>query len=107
MNNTEKLVAIFTPEFVNENANLSSIDAIYEKVVLIEPAISKREVEEFLIAVSELMHRNELSENDLDEVSGGIGLLAIAAGIVGVCAVFGATYAIGTAIGKTIYNLRH
>lgn len=106
MNNAEKLVTIFTPEFVQANADLDSVDAIYEKVAQIAPEIGKDEVVEFLTNVSALMNQDEISENDLDNVSGGIGLLAIAGGIVTVCGVFGATYAVGTAIGKTIKNLK-
>lgn len=106
MNNTEKLAAIFTAEFVKENAELDNIDAIYAKVAEIDAEIPKQEVVEFLTAVSEQLSKNELSEDDLDAVAGGLGLLAIAGGIVTVCGVFGATYAVGTAIGKCIRNLR-
>lgn len=106
MNNAEKLVAIFTPEFVQANADLDSVDAIYEKVAEIEPEISKDEVVDFLTNVSVMMNQDEISENELDNVAGGIGLLAIAAGIGTVCGVFIGTYTVGTAIGKTIKNLK-
>lgn len=103
----EKLTNIFTAEFVQANADLDSIDAIYAKVAETNPEITKAELEAFLTTVSDAMHQSELSENDLDSVAGGIGLLAVAGGIVAVCGVFGATYAIGTAIGRCVYNIRH
>lgn len=106
MNTAEKLANIFTPEFVKENSDLADMDAIYEKVAEIAPEVTKDELSEFLTFVSQAMGEAELSENDLDAVAGGIGLLAIAGGIAAVAGVFTATYVVGTAIGKFVRNLR-
>lgn len=106
MTTTEKLANIFTLEFVTKNSDLADLDAIYQKVAELAPEITKDELKEFLTAVSETMCENELSESDLDNVAGGIGLLAVAGGIAAVAGVFTATYVVGTAIGKFIRNLR-
>lgn len=106
MNATEKLVTIFTPDFIRENSELSDMDSIYAKVIEVAPEITKEELTEFLTSVSEVVKQQELSENDLDAVAGGIGLLAVAAGIGTVAGVFTAGYVVGTAIGKFIRNLR-
>ena len=107
MMNAEKYEKIFTEEFVEANANIDNIDAIYEKAHEIDSTVTKDELVEYLSAVSDVMHQDELSDSDLDNVAGGIGLLAIGAAITAVAGVFGATYAAGTAIGRTIYNIRN
>lgn len=106
MTTAEKLANIFTPEFVQENADLDNMAAIYEKVATIAPEITREELEEFLGSVSDAMRKSELSDDELDTVVGGIGLLAVAAGITAVCGVFGAAYAVGTAIGRFVRNIR-
>ena len=107
MTTTEKLEKIFTADFLKENASVDSLDALYAKVCEVDASVTKAELEEFLCAVSDEMHKQELTTEDLDNVAGGIGLLAIAGGIATVAGVFTATYAVGTAIGKFAYNLRH
>lgn len=105
MTATEKLANIFTPAFVQENSELSTMDAIYAKVSQIDPEITREELEEFLTSVSKAMNESELSAEDLDSVAGGIGLLAVAGGIAAVAGVFTATYLVGTAIGKFVRNV--
>lgn len=91
--------------FFEENKDLTTVDEILQKVNETYPEITKEELESFLTEVSMAMHKDELSEADLDQVTGGVTFLTccIAACVIGGTA-YGC-YKAGEAIGKAIYNL--
>lgn len=107
----EKLNNLFTPGFVNQNCNLASIDALYEEVSKVDATISKIDFEEYIEVISKKMHESdEVSEEALDDVAGGLGwttAVAIAAGIKAATDLIGFSYKAGKAFGEAIYNWRH
>lgn len=104
---TERLNEIFgNPEFLEAHKDLDNFDAIYKAVLECDSDISREELTEYLELISKNMDNGEISEADLEDVAGG-GILAVAAGIAGVCAAISGCYKVGTGIGKFIYNVTH
>lgn len=109
MTNYEKLNALFANnEYIEKIKGLDNIDGIYEAVVAEIPEVTKEELTAFLTAISERMHTGEISEDELENVSGGFGWAALGAGIVvagGVVALINGFYDMGEHLGKFIGNL--
>lgn len=104
----ERLNALFgNPEFLEKNADKGNLDEIYAVVSAEMSDITREELEAYLVNVSKAMDSGEMSEEALDNVSGGIGFLAACAAVAGVGAAVGACYKGGKAIGQAIYYLTH
>lgn len=107
----EKLNNLFTESFLEENGNVSSISELYKKVREKDSTISEADFEEYISALSKKMHEDdEMSEDALDEVAGGMGWATagtIAAGIWSACQLISFSYKAGKAVGEAIYNWRH
>lgn len=107
----EKLNNLFTPGFVDQICNLTSIDALYEEVSKVDATISKTDFEEYIETISKKMHESdEISEAALDDVAGGFGwatAVSIAAGIKAATDLISFSYKAGKAVGEAIYNWRH
>lgn len=107
MNKTEKLNELFgSAEFLEANKDLDNLEAVYEATLAYIPDLSKEELSAYLELISKNMDTGEISEEDLENVAGG-GILAVAAGIAGVCAAISGCYKVGTGIGKFIYYISH
>lgn len=104
----DKLNALFSEKEFLE-ASGASFDALYADVVSRIPEVTKEDLAEYVIAVGKAIDKNngELSEDALDDVAGGITLLAIVVGgvIIGVSAYAGAK--VGPWIGEAIYYARY
>lgn len=104
----ERLNELFVnPEFLEKNADRGTVDEIFEAVSAEIPEITKKELEDYLVAVSKTMSPDEISENDLDSVAGGISFLGACAAIYGVGCALSVCYKGGKAIGQGIYYLTH
>ena len=105
----ERIAAIVTPDFLEANADLDSIDDIYAAVAAQDETISRTEFEAFIKVASVYADgvSDELSENDLVEVAGGIGILAAAAAVAAVGGALGVCYKGGTKIGQALYYMTH
>ena len=105
----ERLNELFSnPAFLEKNARKSTLDEIFEAVSAEIPEITKAELDDYLTAVSKAMAEGEVTESDLDDVSGGgisaaavVGVVASVVGSVRGC------YAIGHEIGRAIYRWSH
>ena len=107
MNKTEKLNELFaSAEFLEANKDLNNLEDVYEATRALIPDLSKEELSAYLENVSMNMQNGEVSEEDLENVAGG-GILAVAGGIAAVCGAIRGCYAVGTGIGKFIYNISH
>ena len=108
----ERLGEIFSDQaFLDANQDLDNFDSVYNAVVIRDASITKAECQEFITLLSERMHADELSEDDLEDVAGGVIVTITALGVAkavalaaGAC---GACYVGGTAFGKFLYNCRH
>lgn len=104
----ERLSMLFgNPEFLEKNADKGTMDEIYAAVSAEMPDVTREEMETFLISVSKSMDVGEVSEEALDNVSGGISFLAACAAVAGVGAAVSVCYKGGKAIGQAIYYLTH
>ena len=105
MTNTERLNAVFTEEFINKNKDISNVDDLYDAVTAVDSGISRESYDEYVKALSVAMHHegNELSEIDLEDVSGGIAWTTVA-GVIGLITF---CYKGGQAIGEGIYYMTH
>lgn len=101
----EKILGILSDEnFYKANQNLSDPDDIIKAIIAAVPEATEEEIDAILSKVSEVLQKdnNELSEEDLDFVAGGIVLT-----VSTVLAVLGAAGAAGGAIGGAIWYWRH
>lgn len=107
----EKLNAIFTENFLEENSTVTDLNSLYEKVCSVDASIERTEFEEYVAFLSKKLHEGEeLSAEDLDEVAGGFGwatAVTIAAGIDAATKLVSWSYKAGKAVGEFIYNLTH
>lgn len=105
-NVVEKLNLLFgNQEFLEKNSDLDSIEGIYSAVSAEYPEITIDEMKEYLVLVSKSMHNDEFSEDDLDDVFGGITVLGACAAIAAVGGAVTVCYNGGKAIGKAIYYI--
>lgn len=88
----EKMNAIFTPEFIEANKDVSSIETLWEKVIAIDSTVTREEFEKYLENIKVVGAEDELDEANLDEVAGGFA--------VAVCI---SCVTLGTLIGEAIY----
>lgn len=104
----ERLATLFSnTDFLEKNADKENFDEIYEAVVAEIPEVTREELESCLVKVSKAMDDDEVSEEALDEVAGGIGFLAACAAIAGAGAALSFLYKGGKAIGQAIYYMGH
>ena len=99
MNN--RLDKIFAqPSFYEKNKDVDSFEGIYEAVTEIDPEIEKEELDMYLKQLSKELQNSddEMSEDDLDNVSGGI---ALTVGTVFVAAKIG--WKIGVYLRRYVY----
>ena len=110
MTNSEKLNELFSDaECIASIKDMDNMPAIYAAVSVKIPGVTEEELSDYLHTVSKAMAMGEISESDLDNVSGGFGWGALAAGIGVAATVVGLIngfYKAGEAIGKFIGNLR-
>lgn len=110
MTNYEKLNELFANKaFIEQIKNLDNMRMIHEAVAAEIPGITLEEVEKYLKAVAEAMHTGEISEEEMENVSGGLGWAALLGGIKvagAVVALIGGCYKVGESVGKFIGNLR-
>ena len=109
MTNIDKLNELFAnDEYIQSIKDLDNMAAIYASVSAKIPGVTEEELSEYLTAVSKAMAAGEISENDLDNVSGGFGWAALGAGIAatyGVVKLINGCYTLGENLGKFIGNL--
>ena len=107
----KKMNNIFSPDFVNQNSDIASVEELFERVAAIDSSISKSDFEEYISQVSKKMHNEgEIYEETLDDVSGGFGwatAIAIAGGIDAATKLISWSYKSGKAVGEAIYNWTH
>ena len=107
MDKFELLNKLFSDkEFLENNKDRTNLDEIYEAVVAVEPTITKEELDEYLVNLSENVEKHlngELTEEALDDVAGGAVALTftIVAGVIGGC------YAAGLAIGEAVAHYKN
>lgn len=107
----EKMNALFSDQaFFESNEPSDSFDALYDGVASKIPELSKDGFAEYMVVLGKAIEMREkpdgaLSEEDLDYVSGGIGLttLIVAGVVIGVCAWAGSK--VGPWIGEALYYL--
>lgn len=102
----EKLNAMFAQKAFYENHDFSSLDALYAQVAAEVPDLTKDDLAAYLAAVGQALEKNkngELTEEALDEVAGGVGImtLIVAGGVIYVAGWAGSK--VGPAIGEAIY----
>lgn len=102
INTVERLHKLFAnKDFLDANKDKETLDEIYEAVIALEPTVTKEELDQYLLRVSELMASQgaaELSAEDLEQVAGGS--IIVTWGMV--CGIIGGTYAVCSAIGQAI-----
>lgn len=107
MNTIDCLNKLFSDKaFLEANKDRVTLDEIYEAVVAVEPNVTKEELDQYLLQVSEavaVQNQSELSENDLDGVAGG----AVALTFTLVAGIIGGAYAAGLAIGEGIAHYKN
>ena len=107
INTVERLHKLFAnKDFLDANKDKGTLDEIYEAVVAVDASITKEELDQYLMQVSEKLAVKgtaELSADDLDYVAGGSVVLTWAA----VCAIIGGTYAVSSAIGEAIAHWKN
>ena len=97
----EKLNALFSDENFCKTVSKENLDDLYNAVVVTIPEVSKSELAEYVVALGKAvdLHQSgrEISESELDDVSGGaIGFLTlVVAGAVTVSGLY-----LGAQIGK-------
>lgn len=93
----ERLNKLFSDkEFLEQNKDHESFEQIYTAVVAQMPDITEAELDAYLCKLAKGLKTGELSENDLENVSGGIVWEAVGAAI----GVVSAVWTVGTAIGR-------
>lgn len=104
----ERLGDLFSnTEFLEKNANKESFEEIYEAVVTEIPEVTREELESCLVKISKAMDGEEVSEEALDEVTGGVSFLGACAAIAGAGTALSFLYKGGKAIGQGIYYMTH
>jgi len=103
----ERIAKIMTPEFLEANQDLDTIDKLYAKVAEVDPGITYEDFEAFAKKLSEYMHADELGEEDLETVAGGFGWLAAFGVVAAVGAGLTILYKGGKAVGQAIYYMTH
>ena len=102
----EKLNVLFAEKSFYETHDFTSLDALYNELVSEVPDLTKDELAAFLAEIGKALEKQEngeLSEDALNDVSGGIGLttLIVAGVVIGVAAWAGSK--VGPVIGEAIY----
>ena len=109
MTNSEKLNELFSDaEYIASIKDMDNMPAIYASVSVKIPGVTEEELSDYLHTVSKAMAMGEISESDLDNVSGGFGWGALAGGIAaiyGVIKLVNGCYTAGENLGKFIGNL--
>ena len=106
-NTVERLHKLFSDrDFLDANKDKRTLDEIFAAVVEVDASITKEDLDQYLLQISENMtslESNELSADDLDYVAGGSVTLtwAMVAGIIG------GTYAVSAAIGEAIAHWKN
>lgn len=90
----DKVSAVFTESFLEKNKDLNDIEQIFAAVVAEDPSITREEFDLFVDTLPDPPAQGEISEADLDNVSGGIAIT-----IAG-------CYIAGMLIGEAIYYYR-
>lgn len=108
MTNTQmRLNGLFTDEsFLRANENCGSFEEILCAVRSREPDVSREELDGYLTCVSRMMD-GEISDEDLDCVSGGVTFLGACAAITAAVGALSALYGASKEIGKAIYYMTH
>ena len=93
----ERLNELFSNrEFLEQNKNKGSFDEIYAAVATQMPDITEEELDAYLGKLANGLNAGEMSEDDLDNVSGGIIWAAVGTAI----SIVGGVWTVGTAIGR-------
>ena len=103
MNTADSLNNVFTEDFIRTNSSIGNIDDLYDKVKAADPGIAREDFDAYVRSISDSMHTGDLSEADLENVSGGIAWEAVA----GACALITVCYKGGEALGRGIYYMTH
>ena len=107
MINFDKLSVLFSESaFVESIKDLDNLDAVYAAVASKIPEVTKDEVENFLTAIAANVGTGEITDDELDNVSGGIGFLAVVGGAAAVIGLMNGCYTMGNNLGKLIGNLK-
>ena len=78
MKNNEKLNELFSNRtFVESIKDLDNLPAIYDAVKAEAPEVTMDELKEYLETISGLIAQGEISEEALEDVAGGKGVLGI------------------------------
>ena len=106
MTTIDRLNKLFSDKaFLEANKDKVTLDEIHGAVVAVEPDITKEELDQYLLQVSEAMAgQTELSADELDNVAGGAVVtlsIGLAAGIIA------GAYGVGLAIGEGIAHWRN
>ena len=105
MNMYEKIgQALSDPQFYEDNKHLENHEEIISAVQAKVPEATYDEIDNFLNKVSDTMQRNnteDLKEEDLENVAGGIVVTAAVIGVV--CKCVGVALTAGGVIGSAIW----
>jgi len=95
-----KAQALFESEaFGKEIENCETVEEIQKALEAHGLEITLEETEQICVGIASAQKKDELSEDDLDGVNGGIGILGA---IAVTAAVWGVSYAAGYVLGKII-----
>ena len=107
MDKFELLNKLFSDSaFLEQNKDKKEFEDIYAAVIAVEPSVTKEELDEYLVKMSECVEKHlngELDEKALEDVNGGSGFLTIA--LVG--SIIAGCYYTGLAIGEAIAHYRN
>lgn len=88
-------------DFVDRIRDLDTFDAVFEAVSKEIPDATKSDLDAYFTKIGEHMSKGELTEDDLEDVSGGvIGTLAVLGAVAKLGAYVAACYGVGVVIGK-------
>lgn len=93
----ERLNDLFSnKEFLEQNKDKGSFGEIYAAVAALVPGVTEEELDAYLGKLANGLKAGELSEDDLENVSGGIVWAAVGTAI----GIVSGVWTVGTAIGR-------